>query len=222
MVRGAGNRITGLAVIASALHRSPVWRDVVPANHHLPMNVRPLVVLGALAMLALAGCAGAAKKPVYTTGQTGVIMREQRGTITEVRDVVIEDQPLINRGGVGRQVGSAVGSAVLTGSPERALGSIGAAIGGEIGAKADKRAGEEITIRLDNDSVIIVVQERGETPLAPGERVRVVTGAPSVAAGGLGGILRGSGAGGSTRVLRDYEFVASVANNRGSARHFSQ
>lgn len=187
------------------------------------MNPRSLVVLGVAGVLSLGGCASAAKKPVYTTSQTGVILREQRGTITEVRDVVIEDQPIYNQGGMGRRVGSAVGSAVITGSPERALGSIGAVIGGEIGAKADKRAGEEITIRLDNDSVITVVQERGDTPLAPGERVRVVTGGPAgTPIGSIGAILRGSGAGGGTRVLREYDFVASAANSRESGRPFSQ
>lgn len=145
----------------------------------------------------VAGCGNAAKKPVYTTGQTGHVIREERGEIVAVRDVVIKPTDIgILRGGPGRQIGSAVGRAAVTGSVIGAAAAIGGVVGGEIGSKADEKAGEEITIRVaGTEEVVTVVQERGETPLAVGEQVKIQTvGAARNAPAGLGG--------GNVRVVR--------------------
>jgi outer membrane lipoprotein SlyB len=184
----------------------------------------------------LAGCAApAAKMPVYNPSQTGVIIREQRGEIVGVRDVIIAPpSPNSIYGGPGRRVGTAIGEgaveSVLTGGvPVRAASTIGGIIGGDIGAKADQKMGEELTIRTDNDSVVVIVQERGDIPLVVGERVRILTGAnPGVPVGSIGAILRGTGSvGGSTRVERENNFAGDVSPRRGIAsaresRQFNQ
>lgn len=185
------------------------------------MKSLPLVGLVAAVLIGSAGCASKSEKPVYSTSQTGVILREQRGEILAVRDVTIKDQP-INPAGPGRRVGAAVGTVAGSGgSIERAGAVLGAQIGGDLGAALDTKDGEEITIRLENDSVIIVVQERGDTPLAPGERVRVITGS-GASVGTIGAILRGGGMGGNTRVEREANFAGDLRVATREGRQFSQ
>jgi len=187
-------------------------------------TIRVLAGFGVSAMVfAVAGCGSAAKKPIYTTGQTGQVIREERGEIVAVRDVVIKPTDVgILRGGPGRQIGSAVGRAVIAGSVIGAAAAVGGVVGGEIGSKADEKAGEEITIRVaGTEEVVIVVQERGETPLAVGEQVKIQS-------AGSAGNVPGVG-GGNVRVVRtgsNFDTVpgrqASRAIERRSTQFVSQ
>lgn len=175
------------------------------------MKMNAWLAVGAVVWLVAAnGCASSAQRPVYSPSQTGHIIREERGEIVAVRDVTIA--PPAPAGGAGRRIGAGIGAGVATGSIERAAAAIGSVIGGDIGAKADEKAGEEITIRLNTEEVIIVVQERGEAPLAVGEKVRVLTSAPP--SGGIGRVLGGA-TGGGTRVERESHFAAEWPAVRG-------
>lgn len=150
------------------------------------------------------GCASSSK-PVYDQSQVGRIIREQKGEIVAVRDVIIKPTDPLGtlRGGTGRQIGSAIGTAAV-GGVTRAVERIGSVVGGDIGAKMDEKAGEEITIRLQNDEEIVIVQERGETPLAVGERVKIQTSASAVPSRiGIGVPMGGS----TARVVRDTNFT---------------
>jgi len=184
-----------------------------------PMKPTPLVVAGAIVLAGFAsGCASRSQKPVYNPSQTGTIIRQEKGEIVAVRDVIIKaGNPSAIYGGPGRRIGNEVGRAVATGSVTGVIASVGGAIGGEIGSLADDKAGEEIHIRLErSEEVIIVVQERGSAPLAPGQKVNVQTGS-SISTYPRGILSRGSigGVGGSVRVVPvEYLHGSPVAINR--------
>jgi outer membrane lipoprotein SlyB len=176
------------------------------------MKSTPLLRVCAAALLGLtAGCASSSNKPVYTTSQTGVIMKEKTGQIMSVRDVVIKDPDngsIFSRGGgPGATIGGAAGRAATTGGsvPVATAGIIGEEVGRQLGGQLDERAGEEISIRLDEgDEMITIVQERTGPPLAPGERIKVLV--PSrTAPGSMASIIRGNTNGG-VRVVRDPDY----------------
>ena len=83
---------------------------------------------------------------------------------------------------------------------------VGEAVGAVAGAKMDDKVGEEITISIEGGQIVTIVQERSDPPLAPGERVRLVTGASSSVYGG-----------GGTKVVRDEE-VAATGTGTGRPR----
>lgn len=114
---------------------------------------------------------------MYDSTQVGQVIGVQSGEVVAVRDVTIAAPDVrAAQGGNGRQVGSAVGRGVMTGSVQGVVGAIGAVMGGHMGAKLDDTAGEEITVRLEgSDRVIVVVQPRGDVPLAIGDKVKVQT-----------------------------------------------
>jgi outer membrane lipoprotein SlyB len=142
----------------------------------------------------LAGCMGSATSlPVYDSTQIGQVISEQRGEILAVRDVLIK-APTGRAGsaGAGSRIGAATAAAAITGSPVAAASAAASVLGGVAGSRADDRMGEELTIQLEGGQTILVVQERGRTPLAAGERVKVRTGTGSSASGGA-----------NTQVVRD-------------------
>jgi outer membrane lipoprotein SlyB len=101
---------------------------------------------------------------------------------------------------MGARIGSAVGRGVIqgggTGAIIGAAGSVvGDAIGGVAGARMDDKMGEEITVMVEGRTITIV-QERSTPPLAPGERVKILTGS-------------GSDGGSITKIIRAEQFAAS-------------
>ncbi len=150
-------------------------------------------------MLMAAGCANSRSSlPVYDSSQVGSVIKSQGGEIVSVRDVLIK-APSTNAGstGMGARIGSAAGRSAIFGGPAAAVGAAGAvvgeAIGGVAGARADDKVGEELTIAVEGGQTITIVQERSDPPMAPGERVRIITGASSGP----------YGTGGNTKVVRD-------------------
>jgi outer membrane lipoprotein SlyB len=157
--------------------------------------------LAAALLIDGSGCASRSNLPVYDSSQIGSVIKTQEGEIVAVRDVVIK-APNTPRGstGMGSRIGSAVGRGVIQGGGTGAIigaagGVVGDAIGGVAGARMDDKVGEEITILVEGRT-ITVVQERSTPPLAPGERVKILTGS-------------GSGGGEITRVIRAEQFASS-------------
>ena len=175
----------------------------------------PRVLCAALTagVVVLAGCSQRANLPVYNPSQTGVAMHVETGEVVSVRDVLIKpDGPSATS--TGSILGAGAGRSAVTGNPGPLGGAVGSVVGASVGSRLDEKAGEEITIAVEGGLTIVVVQERSSPPLAPGERVKIVSGSsPSMGrypggGGGWGGIIPGSGimggsSGGNTRVLRD-------------------
>lgn len=142
---------------------------------------RLTVLAGLLASaLLLAGCAtGSSSGSVYTPGQAQREQTVRMAIVESVRNVTIEPQ----RTGVGAAAGGVVGGIAgsnVGGGRGATIGAVlGAVAGGLAGQAAEgaftRKAGLEITVKLDNGELRAITQEADDT-FRPGERVRLVSG----------------------------------------------
>ena len=137
------------------------------------------VAFSAVALLGLSACAGSQSGSAYTRSQTRGEMLVRMGVVESVRTVTIEG----TQSGVGVVAGGILGgiagSNVGQGSGATAGAVLGAVLGGMAGQaieeQSSKKAGLEITIKLDSGQIIAVTQEADES-FHPGERVRILSG----------------------------------------------
>jgi outer membrane lipoprotein SlyB len=130
-------------------------------------------------LLVLAGCADTPSGSVYNRSQTRNEMSVRMGVVQAVRSVVIEG----SQSGVGAVAGGAVGGVAGSNVGEgkgATIGTIlGAVAGGVAGQAIEERFtrkdGLEITIKLDNGSIIAITQMADE-PFKVGDTVRVLSG----------------------------------------------
>ena len=138
------------------------------------MTAPNLLLFPAMAVLAVlaGGCAYSASGQSYPRHDTRVAYEVEYGEVLSARAVTIEgDASLIGVWG-GAEVGRSVGDTTAT----RAIGSVaGAVAGAAIERQVTAEEGLEITVLLDGDTTIAVVQA-ADVRFAPGERVRVLFG----------------------------------------------
>jgi outer membrane lipoprotein SlyB len=136
--------------------------------------------LVAIALAALA--AGCASPPdsasVYRDYQTMGEQSVRLGTVESVRNVTIV-KPESGTGALGgAALGGVAGSTIGSGKGEVAGAIAGALAGGLLGqhveAGANKQAGFEITVVLDNGDMRAITQAADEL-FRPGERVRLLS-----------------------------------------------
>jgi outer membrane lipoprotein SlyB len=141
-------------------------------------HYRSLAVLAA-ALLALAGCAGSQSGSSYSPSQARGEMNVRMGVVESVRQVTIEADKTPVGTLAGGAIGGMAGSNVGGGRGSTVGAILGAVAGGVAGnaieAHTGKRAGLELTIKLDSGQMIAVTQEADES-FHPGERVRVLSG----------------------------------------------
>ena len=143
------------------------------------MNVRTtLIVVAAVAASALAGCAGGLGSGDYERAEARRVYEVKMGRVESVRPVTLEG----TKSGVGAVSGAVVGGIAgseIGGGKGSAVGAVvGAVAGGVGGAAAEKaltkKAGLEITVRLDNGRLLAIVQEDTGERFNVGDRVRVL------------------------------------------------
>jgi outer membrane lipoprotein SlyB len=141
------------------------------------MKAKHFITFLAVAAL-LAGCASSNSSEVYSRDQVRRTQTVRLGTVEFVKNVQIEGTKsavgTVGGGVAGGVIGSTMGAgkgAVLATLGGAALGAVGGAVAEE---KLTKKAGLEITVKLDGGSSIAVVQE-ADIPFVVGERVRVLT-----------------------------------------------
>jgi len=179
-------------------------RIVTRLPDFFPMRSSTAIFLGvSIGAVLLSGCGGRSSTlPVYDSNQVGQVIREQRGEIVAVRDVLIK-APSAPAGstGAGSRIGAGTVVGIITGSPTAVAGAIGSVVGGSVGARADDRLGEEITIMVEGGQSVVIVQERDRNvaPLAIGERVKILTGSGSTSIYG----------GSTAKVVRDLQFATA-------------
>ena len=141
------------------------------------------LVMVALLMGGLAGgCVSSPSGSAYTRGEARTAQQVQLGTVVSVRDVQIEGTKSNIGTGIGAVAGGLGGSYLggsSAGNRVKALGALGGAVaGGLLGSAAEegftKRAGLQITVRLDNGQMTAITQGADE-PFAQGERVQIIT-----------------------------------------------
>ena len=110
------------------------------------------------------------------------------GVVDSVRQVQIEG----TRSGIGPVAGAVVGGIAGSNVGQGKGSAVGAVLGSVAGGVAGQAAeqvgtrknGLEITVRLDNGSVVAITQEADATTFVPGDRVRVLSG------GGVSRVVR--------------------------------
>jgi len=143
--------------------------------------MKKIVVASVLLMsvIGLSGCASSMSGGAYSRDQTGQAQTVEMGVVDSVREVRIEGTKTPIGAGTGAVLGGLAGSNMGSGSGNTAGAVFGAVVGGLAGAAVEegvtKKAGFEITVRLDSGRMLAVVQETDEQ-FHPGDRVRVLTG----------------------------------------------
>lgn len=130
-----------------------------------------------LLALVLGACASSNSGSVYSRDDARKIQTVKMGVIESVRTVKIEGTKSPVGTAAGAVVGGVAGSRVGHGAGSAIAATIGAVVGGLAGAAAEegitRKDGVEITVKLDNGSLVAIVQEADEV-FHPGEKVRLI------------------------------------------------
>lgn len=140
-------------------------------------SLSPLL-LGLLAALSLAGCATSDSGNVFSHSESRREMTVRLGVVESVRNVNLEGSD----SGAGTLAGAAIGGLAgsnVGGGKGSSIGAILGAVAGGVAGHAieggvTKKQGLEITVKLDNGSMVAIVQENDEAFRA-GERVRLLS-----------------------------------------------
>ncbi len=137
-------------------------------------------MLLALCMMGLlSACATSKSGDVYTREQTRQAQTVKMGVVESVRQVRIEGTKSGVGAATGAVVGGVAGSSMGGGKGKILTTVVGAVAGGLAGSAAEeglmRTDGLEITVKLDNGSLLAIVQEATEQ-FHPGERVRILEG----------------------------------------------
>ena len=135
-------------------------------------------LLAVVATLTLAGCVSSNSGSVYSRDEARREATIREGVVDSVRSVTLEG----TKSPIGTLAGGAVGGIAgsnIGGGSGQAVGAIlGAIAGGMVGSAAEegitRKAGYEITVRLNNGELRSIVQEADEE-FRVGERVRLVS-----------------------------------------------
>jgi outer membrane lipoprotein SlyB len=138
-------------------------------------------VLISLSTIILSGCATGLGGGTYSRDQARQEQTVRTGIVESVREVQIEGTRSMV-GAVAGGVAGGIGGSYMGDGTLGALGAVlGAVGGGLLGQAAEegvtRRKGVEITIKLDNGSLVAITQEVEENEtFKPGERVRILSG----------------------------------------------
>ncbi len=143
------------------------------------LNTGRLMLVAVLVAGLAGGCVSSPSGSAYTRSEARTAQNVQLGTVVSVRDVQIEGTKSNIGTGVGAVAGGIGGSYLGKSTRSTALGALGGAVaGGLLGSMAEegltKRAGLQITVRLDNGQMTSITQGADE-PFAAGERVQILT-----------------------------------------------
>jgi outer membrane lipoprotein SlyB len=138
------------------------------------------LLIAASVIAVLGGCAPSQSGSVYSRDRVGQEQTVRTGVVDSVRQVQIEG----TRSGIGPVAGAVVGgiagSTVGQGKGSAVAAVLGSVAGGVAGQAAEqgatRKAGVEITVKLDGGSLITIAQEADDTTFSVGDRVRVLSG----------------------------------------------
>src|SRR5690606_3523594 len=140
------------------------------------MKISRLLALLALSLF-LAACASSQSGSVYSRDEARKTQTVRMGVVESVRTVRIEGTKSPVGTVAGGAVGGIAGSSIGHGRGSAAAAVVGAVVGGLAGAAAEegltRKDGLEITVKLDNGTMLAIVQEADEQ-FHPGERVRLI------------------------------------------------
>ena len=142
------------------------------------MPVRTIALMILLPAATLASMPVAAQANTFNANQTGRAQTVQMGTVYAVRDVTIQSQGTRTGARTGAALGGIAGSTLGSGSRANTAGAVvGATAGRAVGnaVTASTEAGVEITVRLDSNLLMSVVQAGTANEFRVGDSVRVTS-----------------------------------------------
>ena len=144
------------------------------------MNTTRTVALMSLlsATLLIGACATTSGPNTVQGSQAGRAQSVQMGTVYAVRDVTIQNDGTRTGNVAGAALGGIAGSTLGSGNRANAAGAIGGAVAGRAVGNAvtsSNQAGVEITVRLENNQLISVVQAGTSNEFRAGDVVRVTS-----------------------------------------------
>lgn len=135
------------------------------------------LLAGATLVVLVAGCTFPSSRRTVSARQANVLQRVDTGTVTGVREVNIEGR----RTQVGTLGGGLIGAAAASGGKgvggavmSAAGGVAGAVVGQAVEEAVTRERAQEITVRLDDGSSVVVTQEASTGLFKDGDRVRVL------------------------------------------------
>ncbi|HVS52318.1 MAG TPA: hypothetical protein VHD62_08175 [Opitutaceae bacterium] len=140
----------------------------------------PLLIASSVLTMAVVGCTFPSSRRTIRASQANVAQRVETGVVTGVREVNIEGQRtnlgMYGGGLVGGAAASGIGRGV-GGAVASATGAVGGAIIGQATEEAaTRKRAQEITVRLDDGSTVVVTQDVSGGVFQDGDRVRLLNG----------------------------------------------
>ena len=143
-------------------------------------SVLVMAVVLAMVSFNVTGCASSRSSEVYSRDQARQAQTLVYGTVVAVKSVVIEGTKTSLGTSAGGVAGGVLGSTVGSGSGKTVAAVVGALAGAALGTAAEegltRKPGFELVVQKDTGDTIVVVQE-ADVPMAPGDRVKVITAA---------------------------------------------
>jgi len=143
------------------------------------MNHQHLLKTAFILMIAglLNACASSNSGDVYSRDEARKIQTIRKGVVESVRTVKLEGTKTPIGTATGAVIGGVAGSSVGDGKGSAIAAVIGAVAGGLAGSAieeiATRKDALEITVKLDNGSLVAIVQEATEK-FSPGDNVRLI------------------------------------------------
>lgn len=140
------------------------------------MGIMRILIVATLSFFLVA-CASSNSGSVYSRDEARKTQTVRMGIVESVRQVRIEGTKSPVGTVAGGAVGGIAGSSIGHGRGSAVAAVIGAVVGGLAGSAAEegitRKDGLEITVKLDNGTMLAIVQE-ADVAFSPGERVRLV------------------------------------------------
>jgi outer membrane lipoprotein SlyB len=125
----------------------------------------------------LNACASSNAGDVYSRDEARKIQTIRKGVVESVRTVKLEGTKTPIGTATGAVIGGVAGSTVGDGKGSAIAAVIGAVAGGLLGSAAEegltRKDAFEITVKLDNGTLVAIVQEATEK-FSPGDSVRLI------------------------------------------------
>jgi outer membrane lipoprotein SlyB len=142
-------------------------------KHQYLLKTAFILVIASL----LNACASSNSGDVYSRDEARKIQTIRKGVVESVRTVKLEGTKTPVGTAAGAVIGGVAGSTIGDGKGSAIAAVIGAVAGGLLGSAAEegltRKDAFEITVKLENGSLVAIVQEATEK-FAPGDNVRII------------------------------------------------
>lgn len=149
------------------------------AHFYEKKGARPWSVLLVLVLslsIVLPGCASRGGR-TYTDGEVRQAQTLEYGTVRDVSEVMVDQDPSLLGAGMGGVIGGVLGSLIGSGTG-RVLATVGGAALGALGGAAVEKGvrkykASQITVETDKGQYLVIVQGNDEY-FVRGDRVRIL------------------------------------------------